>query len=129
MQDGCLASQQMVQEAFKFAFEHLKPIDAVIVGMYPRSFDQVRALCAVHGESSALCSEDQLAFKEEERQLVWEVKEFPRLALKARRNVLDPLLCQPCCDTNAYPKEATMPCGVRGATVADANSHLGDRLR
>ena len=37
------ASQRTVQEAFKFAFEHLKPIDAVIVGMYPRSFDQVRA--------------------------------------------------------------------------------------
>jgi len=33
----------MVREAFKFAYEHLKPIDAVIVGMYPRLFDQVRA--------------------------------------------------------------------------------------
>ena len=36
------ANQQAVREAFKFAFEHLKSIDAVIVGMYPRSFDQVR---------------------------------------------------------------------------------------
>ena len=32
---------QAVQEAFKFAFEHLKPIDAVIVGMYPRYKDQI----------------------------------------------------------------------------------------
>jgi len=30
-----------VQEAFKFAFEHLKPIDGVIVGMYPRYQDQI----------------------------------------------------------------------------------------
>lgn len=34
-------SRQSVQEAFKFAFEHLKPIDGVIVGMYPRHQDQV----------------------------------------------------------------------------------------
>ena len=34
-------SKQSVQEAFKFAFEHLKPIDGVIVGMYPRDQDQV----------------------------------------------------------------------------------------
>jgi len=34
-------SRQSVQEAFKFAFEHLKPIDGVIVGMYPRYQDQV----------------------------------------------------------------------------------------
>jgi hypothetical protein len=32
---------QAVQEAFKFAFEHLKPIDGVIVGMYPRYKDQI----------------------------------------------------------------------------------------
>jgi len=31
-----------VAEAFKFAFEHLKPKDGVIVGMYPRFQDQVR---------------------------------------------------------------------------------------
>jgi len=34
-------SRQSVQEAFKFAFEHLKSIDGVIVGMYPRYQDQV----------------------------------------------------------------------------------------
>ena len=33
---------KLVQEAFKFAFEHLKPKDSVIVGMYPRFHDQVR---------------------------------------------------------------------------------------
>ncbi|MBN1509629.1 MAG: hypothetical protein JW955_22465 [Sedimentisphaerales bacterium] len=32
---------QAVQDAFKFAFEHLKPIDGVIVGMYPRYRDQI----------------------------------------------------------------------------------------
>jgi hypothetical protein len=37
------ANQQVVRQAFKFAFTHLKPIDGVIVGMYPQSFDQVRA--------------------------------------------------------------------------------------
>jgi len=36
-------SQQAVQEAFRFAFEHIKPTDGVIVGMYPRFFDEVRA--------------------------------------------------------------------------------------
>ena len=40
------ASQDMVREAFEFAFQHLKPSDAVIVGMYPRDFDQVRANAA-----------------------------------------------------------------------------------
>ena len=39
-------SQEMVREAFEFAFQHLKPTDAVIVGMYPRDFDQVRANAA-----------------------------------------------------------------------------------
>jgi hypothetical protein len=34
--------KQMVEEAFKFAFEHIKPTDGVIVGMYPRHTDQVR---------------------------------------------------------------------------------------
>lgn len=34
--------QQKVEAAFKFAFEHLKPIDGVIVGMYPRYQDQIR---------------------------------------------------------------------------------------
>ncbi len=32
---------QAVQAAFQFAFEHLKPIDGVIVGMYPRYRDQI----------------------------------------------------------------------------------------
>jgi len=31
-----------VEAAFKFAFEHLKPTDGVIVGMYPRFDDQIR---------------------------------------------------------------------------------------
>jgi hypothetical protein len=35
------ARQQKVEVAFKFAFEHLKPSDAVIVGMYPRYQDQI----------------------------------------------------------------------------------------
>ena len=34
-------NEQAVQAAFKFAFERLKPIDGVIVGMYPRYRDQV----------------------------------------------------------------------------------------
>ena len=34
--------KQSVMEAFKFAFEHLKPTDGVIVGMYPRYQDQIR---------------------------------------------------------------------------------------
>jgi len=33
---------QSVKEAFKFAFEHVKPTDAVIVGMYPRYQDQIQ---------------------------------------------------------------------------------------
>ena len=35
-------SKGLVKEAFKFAFEHIKPTDGVIVGMYPRYFDEVR---------------------------------------------------------------------------------------
>jgi hypothetical protein len=35
------SDKKSVQEAFKFAFEHLKPTDGVIVGMYPRYQDQV----------------------------------------------------------------------------------------
>ncbi len=37
------ADQAMVREAFRFAFEGIKPGDAAIVGMYPRHSDQVRA--------------------------------------------------------------------------------------
>jgi hypothetical protein len=35
------ARQKKVETAFKFAFEHLKPTDGVIVGMYPRYQDQI----------------------------------------------------------------------------------------
>ncbi len=35
-------NQQSVEKAFRFAFEHIKPTDAVIVGMYPRFEDEVR---------------------------------------------------------------------------------------
>jgi hypothetical protein len=31
-----------IEAAFKFAFEHLKPTDGIIVGMYPRYQDQIR---------------------------------------------------------------------------------------
>jgi hypothetical protein len=37
------SSQQTVMEAFRFAFRNIKPIDGVIVGMYPRFFDEIRA--------------------------------------------------------------------------------------
>ena len=37
------ANQETVRKAFQFAFTNIKPGDAVIVGMYPRRFDQVRA--------------------------------------------------------------------------------------
>ena len=32
---------QSVRQAFQFAFEHIKPTDGVIVGMYPRFHDQI----------------------------------------------------------------------------------------
>jgi hypothetical protein len=35
-------SKHKVEAAFKFAFEHLKPTDGVIVGMYPRYHDQIQ---------------------------------------------------------------------------------------
>jgi hypothetical protein len=35
------ANQAMVRSAFQFAFQHIKPTDGVIVGMYPRFFDEV----------------------------------------------------------------------------------------
>jgi hypothetical protein len=34
--------RKAVREAFQFAFEHLKPTDGVIVGMYPRFGDQIK---------------------------------------------------------------------------------------
>ncbi|HCO93212.1 MAG TPA: hypothetical protein DIU00_04550 [Phycisphaerales bacterium] len=36
------SSDHKVEAAFKFAFEHVKPTDGVIVGMYPRYHDQIR---------------------------------------------------------------------------------------
>jgi hypothetical protein len=36
------ASEAAVKQAFKFAFEHIKPTDGVIVGMYPRFVDEIR---------------------------------------------------------------------------------------
>jgi hypothetical protein len=36
-------SQETVREAFKFAFENIKPSDGVIVGMFPWAFDEVGA--------------------------------------------------------------------------------------
>jgi hypothetical protein len=35
--------QNAVREAFQFVFSHIKPSDGVIVGMYPRFFDEIRA--------------------------------------------------------------------------------------
>jgi len=37
------ANQAMVRNAFRFAFENIKPTDGVIVGMYPRFFDEISA--------------------------------------------------------------------------------------
>ncbi len=37
------ANQAMVRKAFQFAFENIKPTDGVIVGMYPRFFDEIGA--------------------------------------------------------------------------------------
>jgi hypothetical protein len=35
-------SPEQVERAFRFAFDHIKPTDAVIVGMFPRVHDEVR---------------------------------------------------------------------------------------
>jgi hypothetical protein len=37
------ATQDAVRDAFRFAFDNIKPSDAVIVGMYPRRLDQAGA--------------------------------------------------------------------------------------
>jgi hypothetical protein len=37
------SNQETVRSAFQFAFENIKPIDAVIVGMFPWYFDEVGA--------------------------------------------------------------------------------------
>lgn len=37
------SSQERVREAFQFAFENIKPIDGVIVGMFPLYFDEIDA--------------------------------------------------------------------------------------
>jgi len=36
-------SQEDVSKAFQTAFDNIKPIDAVVVGMYPENFDQITA--------------------------------------------------------------------------------------
>ncbi|MDH7571549.1 MAG: hypothetical protein QHJ73_18385, partial [Armatimonadota bacterium] len=35
------ATQEMVREAFRFAFAQIKPTDAVVVGMFPKYIDQI----------------------------------------------------------------------------------------
>jgi hypothetical protein len=37
------SSQEKVRSAFRFAYENIKPIDAVIVGMFPQYFDEISA--------------------------------------------------------------------------------------
>lgn len=37
------ATESMVHDAFQFAFANIKPTDGVIVGMYPRFFDEITA--------------------------------------------------------------------------------------
>lgn len=37
------ANQNMVREAFRFAFENIKPTDGVIVGMFPKYVDEIGA--------------------------------------------------------------------------------------
>ncbi|KPK50571.1 MAG: hypothetical protein AMK72_01940 [Planctomycetes bacterium SM23_25] len=37
------ANQNMVRDAFRFAFQNIKPTDGVVVGMYPQFFDEIRA--------------------------------------------------------------------------------------
>jgi len=44
------ASQETVREAFRFAFANIKPSDAVIVGMYPRFFDEIGANARFAGQ-------------------------------------------------------------------------------
>jgi hypothetical protein len=51
-------SQEEVAKAFRFAFENIKPVDAVVVGMFPKHVDQVRlnvghALAALGASSQA----------------------------------------------------------------------------
>ena len=36
-------SKYSVEKAFRFAFENIKPTDAVIVGIFPRYYDEIRA--------------------------------------------------------------------------------------
>lgn len=43
-------NQDMVREAFRFAFANIKPRDGVIVGMYPRFFDEVSANAQYAGQ-------------------------------------------------------------------------------
>lgn len=48
------SSQETVRAAFQFAFENIKPIDGVIVGMFPWYFDEVGANSQYTRESGAL---------------------------------------------------------------------------
>lgn len=43
-------NQNLVREAFEFAFANIKPSDAVIVGMYPRFFDEISANAQYTGQ-------------------------------------------------------------------------------
>jgi transcriptional regulator with GAF, ATPase, and Fis domain len=47
---GRLVHKQEVRESFRFAFEHIKPYDGVIVGMYPRFHDEIRENAALRAE-------------------------------------------------------------------------------
>ena len=40
-------SPEMVRKAFEYAFQNIKPSDAVIVGMYPRFSDQIAENTAI----------------------------------------------------------------------------------
>jgi len=46
-------SQDIVRGAFKFAFDNIKPTDGVIVGMYPRFFDEINANASYTREMAA----------------------------------------------------------------------------
>jgi hypothetical protein len=43
-------NQETVREAFRLAFAGIKPSDAVIVGMYPRFFDEIGANAQYTGQ-------------------------------------------------------------------------------
>ena len=43
MRDDFAPTRQRCARAFQFAFDNIKPTDGVIVGMYPRFFDEITA--------------------------------------------------------------------------------------